>query len=259
MDTELIARTEALLNDPLASNDTLRTDLAKLLQRCRAQQQLLDRLTQISDKYQRLERERGQTYAEQLQRKVRQIEKIVRISDGYQAMLQDLNSRLTTTSTHDDLTGLPNRRCIQERLAQVISQSARTGEAFCVALLDIDFFKKINDSAGHASGDTVLKRVAACLQNSMRDYDLCARWGGEEFLILFAHCDVHHAALLAERIRLAIAAIQTADLCTGLVLTVSIGFTVFRAGEAIDATLKRTDDALYEAKATGRNRVVGKA
>lgn len=257
MDTELIARIETLLASPSASSDELRAALVDLFERCRTQQQLLDRLTQISDKYQKAERERGMSYAEQLQRKVRQVEKIVRISDGYQSMLQDLNARLTAISTHDDLTDLPNRRYMQERLAQAIAQSVRTGEAFSIALLDIDFFKKINDSAGHAVGDTVLTRVAACMRERMRDYDICARWGGEEFLILFAYCDLANAALLAERIRQAIAAIDTIDLHADLTLTASIGFTEFRAGEHVDAALKRADDALYEAKASGRDRVVG--
>jgi diguanylate cyclase len=81
--------------------------------------------------------------------------------------------------------------------------------------------------------------------------------GGEEFLILFAYCDLANAALLAERIRQAIAAIDTIDLHADLTLTASIGFTEFRAGEHVDAALKRADDALYEAKASGRDRVVG--
>jgi len=257
MDPEFATRIENLLGDPAASCADMRSALSDLYARCRTQQQMLDRLTQISDRYQQAERERGLSYAEQLQRKVRQVEKIVRISDGYQAMLQDLNVRLTAISTHDELTGLPNRRYIQDRLTQAAAQSARTGEAFSLALVDIDFFKKINDSAGHASGDKVLTRVAASMRACMRDYDICARWGGEEFLILFAYCDKSNAAQLAERVRLAIAAIDISDLHAGLVLTASIGFTEFVEGEPIDAALKRADDALYRAKSAGRNRVVG--
>ncbi len=241
MDLQLACRIEGLLKDPAAPVADLRTALADLYERCRTQQQMLDRLTHISDKYQQAERERGLSYAEQLQRKVRQVEKIVRISDGYQSMLQDLNVRLTALSTHDELTGLPNRRYLQERLTQAIAQTGRNGETFS---LDIDFFKRINDSAGHAVGDMVLKRVAACLREGMRDYDICARWGGEEFLILFACCDRQNAGQLAERIRLAVAAITTADLHPGLQLTASIGFTEFQPDETIDTALKRVDDAL---------------
>jgi len=258
MDLELASRIEGLLNDPAAACADMRSALADLYERCRTQQQMLDRLTQISDKYQQAERERGLSYAEQLQRKVRQVEKIVRISDGYQSMLQDLNARLTAISTHDELTGLPNRRYMQERLNQAIAHTTRNGEAFSIALVDIDFFKRINDSAGHAIGDVVLKRVAACMRDNMRDYDVCARWGGEEFLILFACCDKQNAAQLAERVRLGVAAIATADLYPGLQLTASIGFTEFHPDDkSIDAALKRADDALYQAKDAGRNRVIG--
>jgi diguanylate cyclase (GGDEF)-like protein len=257
MDLELASRIESLLDNPAASSADMRSALADLYERCRTQQQMLDRLTQISDKYQQAERERGLSYAEQLQRKVRQVEKIVRISDGYQSMLQDLNARLTAISTHDELTGLPNRRYMQERLTQAVALTTRNGDSFSIALVDIDFFKRINDSAGHATGDVVLTRVAACMRDSMRDYDVCARWGGEEFLIMFASCDRQSAALLAERVRLAVAAIATADLHPGLHLSVSIGFTEYRPAEEIDTALKRADDALYQAKDSGRNCVVG--
>jgi diguanylate cyclase (GGDEF)-like protein len=253
----LESRIEALLDDPATSGVELRSALTDLYERCRTQQQMLDRLTKISDKYQLAERERGLSYGEQLQRKVRQVEKIVRISDGFQTMLQELNARLTAIATHDELTKLPNRHYMRERLSQAITQSIRSGETFSLALADIDFFKKINDSIGHAAGDAVLSRMAACMRDCMRDYDLCARWGGEEFLILFSSCDLEHAAQLAERVRMAVAALDIADLHPGLKLTVSMGFTEFRQGEKIDSALKRADDALYQAKNAGRNCVVG--
>lgn len=253
----LEARIDILLHDPAATDANLRDALEKLYERYRMQQQALERLIHISDKYQQAERDRGLSHAEQLQRKVRQVEKIVRISDGYQSMLQDLHARLTAISNHDDLTGLPNRRYMQERLKQAIAQSERNGDAFSVALVDIDHFKKINDSAGHAIGDVVLARVADSMRNSLRDYDICARWGGEEFLMLFPSCDLPNAALLAERVRMAVAAIATDDLHPGLHLSVSIGYTAFHSGEGIDSMLKRADDALYRAKNAGRNCVCG--
>lgn len=253
----LESQIEALLQDSAASPADLQTALQDLYERYRLQEQMLARLIHISDKYQQAERERGLSHAEKLQRKVRQVEKIVRISDGYQSMLQDLLAKLTAISNHDDLTGLANRRYMQERLKQAIAQSERSGETFSIALADIDFFKKINDTAGHATGDIVLTRVAECLRQSMREYDISARWGGEEFLMLFSSCDLKNAGQLADRIRKAVAEIATHDLHAALSLTVSIGYTQFQAGESIDSTLKRADDALYEAKVTGRNRVVG--
>jgi diguanylate cyclase (GGDEF)-like protein len=253
----LESRIEVLLHDPAATPADLHAALAELYERYRLQEQMLARLIHISDKYQQVERERGLSHAEQLQRKVRKVEKIVRISDGYQSMLQDLHGRLTAISNHDDLTGLPNRRYMHERLKQTIAQSERNGDAFSIALVDIDLFKKVNDCAGHAIGDVVLTRVAECMRQSMREYDICARWGGEEFLMLFPSCDQQNASQLSERVRVAVTEIPTDDLYPGLNLTVSIGYTEFRPSENIDNTLKRADDALYCAKNAGRNCVLG--
>lgn len=249
-------RVEGLLRDHATDNSDLVITLQALYDRYCTQTQMLDRLTQISDKYHRAERDRSLSYADQLQRKVRQVEKIVRISDGYQAMLQDFNARLTQISTHDELTGLPNRRHAQDRLKQAIAHCERNDEAFSIAMVDIDYFKKFNDSGGHDVGDIVLARIAKCLLGCMREYDLCARWGGEEFLLLFSSCDLEHAALLAERVRVAVVDLDHADLPPGTKLSVSIGFAQFQLGENIDAALKRADNALYQAKSEGRNRVI---
>ena len=251
---DLEPRIEALLRDNAADPAVLAL-LQELYDRYRTQERLLDRLTHISDRFQRAERDRGQSYAENYQRKVRQIEKIVRISDQYQSMLRDLNDRLHTISTQDELTGLPNRRFMQARLTQEIAQAERTGSDFCIALADIDRFKAINDSCGHAAGDTALAQVAEALAGNLREYDVCARWGGEEFLMLFSGCGGEAALVLGERIRNAI----EADACRRPELppiTVSMGLTQFLPGENLDATLKRADDALYAAKEAGRNRVV---
>lgn len=251
---DLEARIEALLRDNAADPAVLAL-LQELYDRYRTQERLLDRLTHISDRFQRAERDRGQSYAENYQRKVRQIEKIVRISDQYQSMLRDLNDRLHTISTQDELTGLPNRRFMQARLTQEIAQAERNGSDFCIALADIDRFKAINDSCGHAAGDTALAQVAEALAGNLREYDVCARWGGEEFLMLFPGCGGEAALVLGERIRNAIEAdaSRRPDLPP---ITVSMGPTQFRPGENLDATLKRADDALYAAKAAGRNRAV---
>lgn len=251
----LETRVEALLQDSAATPATLQAALKELYERYRLQEQMLARLIHISDKYQNAERERGLSHAAQLQRKVRQVEKIVRISDGYQSMLQELMAKLTAISNHDDLTGLANRRYMQERLKQAIAQSERTGEAFSIALADIDWFKRINDTAGHAVGDVILTRVSECIRESLREYDVCARWGGEEFLLLLASCDRKNAGQLVERIRKTVADIPTDDLHESLRLTVSIGYTEFQPGESLDKALKRADDALYQAKLGGRNRV----
>lgn len=256
-DDELDQRIEALLRAAHDGNP-LRPALEELFDRYRTQQRLLDRLTRISDHFQQAERDRGLNYADRYQRKVRQIEKIVRISDRYQTMLRELNDRLHLISTRDELTGLPNRRYLLERLDTEISQVARNGGTFSVGLADIDHFKAVNDTRGHAAGDAVLAHTARCIQDSIRDYDVCARWGGEEFLILFPQCAEDDAFRLAERVRHVVED-QTRALGLSPVITLSIGVTEFQPGESLDATLKRADDALYRAKEAGRNRTVGSA
>lgn len=244
----LEARIEAALHGE--GGDALAL-LAELYDRYRTQDHLLERLTHISDRFQQAERERNQSYAEYYDRKVRQIEKIVHISDQYQAMLRDLNERLKRISTHDELTGLPNRRHLRERIAQAAAQGKRTGAPCCIALADIDRFKKVNDTLGHSAGDAVLVRTAQALHSGMRQYDLCGRWGGEEFLMLFPGCVGADAVALAERIRGLVAAIGEAPH-----VTLSVGVTELRPGEALDEALKRADAALYKAKEFGRDRVV---
>lgn len=225
--------------------------LAELYDRYRTQHHLLDRLPHISDRFQRAERDRGQDYAEHYRRKVRQIEKIVRISDQYQAMLHDLNDRLHELSTRDDLTGLANRRHVRERVGQALAQSERAGLVSSIALADIDHFKRVNDLWGHSAGDAVLARTARALSSGMRRYDLCGRWGGEEFLMLFVGSSGSDAVDLMNRLR---------DLVAGSGdtprITLSAGIAELHPGETLDEALKRADSALYQAKDGGRDRVV---
>lgn len=230
--------------------------LVELFQRYRDQQRLLDRLTHIADRFQAAERERSQAYLTRYERKVRQLEKIVRISDQYQTMLHQLKERLEHASNYDAMTGLPNRRYMTIRLEEAAAQAARRPEStFAVMIADIDHFKAVNDAFGHAAGDRVLHAVARALELTLREYDLCARWGGEEFLLLFPACEGEHAASVAERLRRSVhEAPRVDDLAAP---TVSIGYTMHRPGESVDATLLRADEALYKAKAAGRNRCMG--
>ena len=249
-------RVEALLRTASGGASELHAALGELYDRYRTQARLLERITRISDLFQRAERDRGQSYAEKLERKVRQIEKIVRISDRYQLMLHDLNERLTKISTHDELTGLPNRRFMQEKLQYEIARTERQGSRFSIALADIDHFKRINDSAGHACGDAVLQQLAECLRSNLREYDSCARWGGEEFLLLFHDCNQEQAAKLAERMRLAVGQLESSQIPGSLRPTISLGVTEYSPSKGLDQALCEADLALYRAKAEGRNRVV---
>lgn len=230
--------------------------LTELFQRYRDQQRLLDRLTHIADRFQAAERDRSQAYLTRYERKVRQLEKIVRISDQYQTMLHQLKERLEHASNYDSLTGLPNRRYMTGRLEEAAAQAARRPEnTFAVMIADIDHFKAVNDSFGHAAGDRVLHAVARALELTLREYDLCARWGGEEFLLLFPACAQENAPAVAERLRRSVHEAPRVDAPPAP--TISIGYTLHRPGENIDATLLRADEALYKAKAAGRNCCMG--
>jgi diguanylate cyclase (GGDEF)-like protein len=231
--------------------------LEKLFVRYLDQQRLLDRLTHIADRFQAAERERSQGYLANYEKKVRQLEKIVRISDQYQTMLHQLKERLEHASNYDSLTGLPNRRYMTVRLEEAASRATRKPDGgFAVMIADLDHFKAVNDNFGHAAGDRLLQAVARALELSLREYDLCARWGGEEFLFLFPSCDQANAPIVAERLRQSVTKAQRIN-DEIPAPTVSIGFTIHRPGEHVDTTLLRADQALYKAKDAGRNCVVG--
>jgi diguanylate cyclase (GGDEF)-like protein len=231
--------------------------LEELFGRYRGQRRLLDRLVRISDGFQSAERQRSQNSLTRYEQQIRQLEKIVRISDHYQKMLFDLNRNLEQASNSDPLTGLPNRRYMTGRLKEAVAEAERHPErGFALMLADIDRFKAINDTFGHAVGDEVLKGVAGAMTTVLREYDVCARWGGEEFLLLFPGCSPAAMHLVAERLLHTVRQTpRPRDLADGL--TISIGHTMFRPGESIDDTLQRADAAMYRAKGLGRDRAVG--
>jgi diguanylate cyclase (GGDEF)-like protein len=256
IDDNLEEQIEALLAADTPA-DGWKEPLRELFQRYIDQQRLLDRLTHIADRFQAAERERSQGYLVNYEKKVRQLEKIVRISDQYQTMLHQLKERLEHASNYDSLTNLPNRRYMTIRLEEAAAQAARKPEAgFTVMIADVDDFKAVNDKFGHAAGDRVLQAVARALELSLREYDMCARWGGEEFLLLFPACESANAPIVAERLRIAVA--EASRISEEIPApTISIGYTQHRPGESIDKTLLRADEALYKAKDSGRNCSVG--
>ncbi|MBN2432528.1 MAG: sensor domain-containing diguanylate cyclase [Acidobacteria bacterium] len=170
------------------------------------------------------------------------------------------NARLYDLATHDQLTGLPRRRFLLEQLAAELERSRRTARTFAVCLLDLDDFKQVNDQHGHLAGDQALRGVAGVLRDSLRQIDGAARFGGEEFAVLLRETDEDGARASAEKIRTAVAAaaVRYQD-APPFHLTVSIGLYIFRMTDA-DLTptdiLERADQALYRAKAAGKNRVV---
>lgn len=159
-------------------------------------------------------------------------------------------------ATRDELTGLLNRRAMQDLIALEHRRSARSGRPLLLAQLDIDHFKPVNDTHGHATGDRALQAFANTVRSAVRDTDVLARWGGEEFVLMLSDTQLDGARELLERIRLAVAAMEIPHATGTLHLTVSAGLALHLPGDSVEHTLERADQALYTAKALGRNRVV---
>lgn len=159
--------------------------------------------------------------------------------------------------TRDALTGLINRKQMQELLEQECARQARTGRAFCVVLVDLDHFKRINDDHGHPVGDEVLCAFAQAAQSELRETDTIARWGGEEFLMLMRETEPEPAGKVAvERLRCKIAELHPSQSVPTLRVSFSAGVALRLPEDPLERTLALADQALYAAKAAGRNCVV---
>jgi diguanylate cyclase len=162
--------------------------------------------------------------------------------------------RIQILATRDELTGLVNRRHMMEVLGQHKKRLERSGHhRFCLALLDIDHFKRINDTHGHAVGDEVLRNFAKTVQSGLRDTDVLARWGGEEFLVLLNDTSPELANVGLERARMLLAEAVLVPSLPELKPTFSAGLTAYNMNEALDICIERADRALYKAKDGGRN------
>ncbi|HZB90252.1 MAG TPA: PleD family two-component system response regulator [Stellaceae bacterium] len=177
-----------------------------------------------------------------------------------QDRLQDNYQRSLALALTDSLTGLYNRRYLMAHLDGLMARSVEGGEGPSVLMLDIDYFKRVNDGHGHAAGDQVLREVASRIARHVRAFDLVARYGGEEFVVVMPETTLAIAAMVAERLRNVVAAkpIALGDGQSELAITISVGITIAReGGDNPGAVLQRADKALYEAKARGRNCVAG--
>jgi diguanylate cyclase (GGDEF)-like protein len=163
-------------------------------------------------------------------------------------------AQLQVIATRDELTGLPNRRQMQGLVDQELLRSQRHRHDFCIAVLDLDHFKHVNDTHGHAAGDAVLQQFARAGQAALRATDVLARWGGEEFLVLLPDTAMPLALGALERLREQTEALSIDIGGSTVSITVSIGLTQYRRGETLAQTLDRADQLLYEAKSQGRNR-----
>ncbi|TAL17962.1 MAG: GGDEF domain-containing protein [Aquabacterium sp.] len=168
--------------------------------------------------------------------------------------LAEATGEVNRVLMHDALTGLFNRQHMQHLLERECGRHRRSAVAFCVALVDLDHFKRINDGYGHRVGDEALAGFAAAAREVLRETDVLARWGGEEFLVLLPESEPVASGLLAlDRLREALAARRLCPAAPQLQVTFSAGVAEYRPGEAIEQTLARADQALYAAKAAGRN------
>ncbi|MNN13161.1 Diguanylate cyclase DosC [compost metagenome] len=161
----------------------------------------------------------------------------------------------TQSALRDPLTGAGNRIAMEQTLQREIDMSRRHQQPLSLLMLDIDHFKRVNDSHGHSAGDDVLKAIAATIKAQLRNVDMVFRYGGEEFLVLLSNTSREAAAMVGERLRYATQAAEYYADGHLIELTVSLGCSTLLPGESADSLLRRADSALYVAKREGRNRL----
>jgi len=231
--------------DAVAFGDSLNELSAEALRNPERLQSVLARLVDEAREMTRRTHEMGRKIAHSAQ----QIETL-------RTELEDTRREANT----DALTGLPNRRVFDAQLRALTAQATESDQPLAMILLDIDHFKSINDRWGHPVGDAVLRRTAITVASLLRERDLAARFGGEEFAVLLPGTLAGQAMQIAERTRLAVSTQTLTVRTTGDQLgniTASFGVAAYRGGEPVAAFLKRADQAMYRAKEGGRNRVCG--
>jgi diguanylate cyclase (GGDEF)-like protein len=171
-------------------------------------------------------------------------------------LITEQTKKLELMATRDFLTGLSNRRDFLKRAEQEEKRFRRTSRSFALILLDIDHFKRVNDTYGHACGDKVLVNVSRVLEKALRGQDILARWGGEEFICLLPETGDDGAKSAAEKIRTDLERHGHDCIDVGIALTVTLGVCVYDGSCAIEECIRRADDALYEGKKQGRNQTV---
>jgi len=167
--------------------------------------------------------------------------------------LERKNISLSERVSIDNLTGIKNRYYFDERIKEEVDLAKRQKVSFSLLLFDLDHFKHVNDNFGHDIGDKVLKRVTDAVSKIIRSYDIFARWGGEEFVVLMPNTTEAEAVLAAEKIRKAVEDISHPDIEK---ITISIGIAIWEADDDVDQIFVKADKALYTAKNQGRNRVI---
>ncbi|MDT8443039.1 MAG: diguanylate cyclase [Desulfuromonadales bacterium] len=171
--------------------------------------------------------------------------------------LKESNQQLRTLSQTDPLTGLYNRRHMMTTLESELDRSNRISSPFSLLMIDLDHFKRINDTYGHQQGDRVLQSISQEIQAQLRQYDSAARFGGEEFALLLPETNLSEGTMVAERLRQIISKIQFSDSISDLKITASIGIAAIphKKINSTEDLIRLADNALYAAKSNGRNRV----
>ena len=169
--------------------------------------------------------------------------------------LREAYQRIEELAELDELTGAFNRRCIMRMLNEEIDRAERNGTPLALALIDLDWFKRINDGFGHPIGDEVLRTFAITIFANIRGIDRFGRYGGEEFLLLLPNTSREEAHAMLERLREIVAELDWTAFSPGMQVTLSAGIATMTLGETADAALARADSALYTAKELGRNRI----
>lgn len=168
---------------------------------------------------------------------------------------REAQENLRELATHDPLTGLFNRRHVEEVLRRELDRTARHDRPLALAMMDADHFKNINDTYGHQTGDEVLRAISGRCQKTLRSHDVLGRYGGEEFVIVFPETNIGEATAVAERLRAAVADNPITVGANALAVTVSIGLASYAPGQDLEKMFQRADSALYMAKQGGRNLV----
>jgi diguanylate cyclase len=243
MDTQIREQVDGLQNSMQEAADL--DDLKQVLE------DHLEGLLGTMDRHQKQREEREREVATRLQGLAERVAHMEQEAQGYREHLEVQRQKALV----DPLTGLPNRAAWSERLDHEIREWQQHGNTLLLAMLDLDHFKRINDSYGHLAGDKVLKIIAGVLRKRLRGTDFVARFGGEEFVLLMPSTVPAAGLKLLESLRAAIEACPFHFKGEPVTITISMGMTAFKPGEHGDLVLKRADQALYRAKNAGRNRV----
>jgi diguanylate cyclase (GGDEF)-like protein len=170
--------------------------------------------------------------------------------------LQVLLEKVEQIARTDFLTGVSNRRYAIDKMHEELSRSNRSGESLSLLMIDVDNFKNINDNYGHEFGDYVLKIIVDLIKSVLRKYDMIARWGGEEFIIMLPGTDIDKAKIVAEKIGSFVREQTFNYKGRSFVITITTGVAQYQAGDDLDNVIKRADEAMYRGKKMGKNCVV---